>query len=368
VRSEGTPRAPRAGVALALALAWALLGGFSYRVAVPGRSFSFPRDHASHPDFKTEWWYYTGHLAGERGGEYGYQVTFFRVGVRDRQDPASGKPLFSDLYMAHFALSDKRSKRFRFFERAQRGFPEKAGASADAYRVWIESWKAYGSGGSHFIEVDAGEHRLKLELKPLKPPVLHGENGFSRKGEGEGNASYYYSLTRLRAEGELVVGGTRERVSGQSWMDHEFGTHQLAEDQVGWDWFSVQLDDRSEIMLYLMRRKDGSVDRHSSGTLVDPSGRASRLGLGDFRVEVSRRWKSPRSGAVYPMRWRVTLPRHGIELEIVPFFEDQELDTAKSTRVVYWEGAAEVSGKVKGRPVRGLAYVEMTGYAGKLRI
>lgn len=354
---------------LSFAIVLFLASSFTYQVALPGRKLSFPRDHFCHPDFKTEWWYYTGHFETESGKKYGYQVTFFRFGLKDRQkEIQDNPPLFTDLYLAHFALSDKQEKKFYFRERANRGYGNKAGAAVDRYLVWNEDWKVEGKEKSHFIEIRDRETTLSLRLTPLKPPVLHGEAGLSQKGEGEGRASYYYSLARLKTEGEIELSGKREKVQGLSWMDHEFGSNQLREDQVGWDWFSIQLDNNAEVMLYLIRRKDGSPDPYSSGTLVDADGKTRHLELKEFRVEVLERWKSPKSGGDYPMRWKVTVPSEGLELEIAPFFPAQELDTRKSTRVTYWEGAAQVSGTIKGKTVQGLGYVEMTGYAGKLRV
>lgn len=367
------------------------LTSFTYQAALPGRKFSFPRDHFSHPDFKTEWWYYTGHLETERGREYGYQVTFFRFGLRDRQKketgnqprselphrgepfgPGSGRglvePLFTDLYMAHFAVSDIGEKKFFFRERANRGYEDKAGASTSRYLVWNEDWKVKKEDGSHVIEVKDRDKILRLTLTPLKPPVLHGEEGLSQKGQGRGHASYYYSLTRLDTEGELEIAGKKEKVRGLSWMDHEFGSNQLREDQVGWDWFSIQLNNRTEIMLYLIRRKDGTTDPYSSGTLVYENGKSRHLELDDFRVEVLDRWQSPKSGGNYPMRWQIEIPDEKIDLEIIPFFPGQELDTKKSTRVTYWEGAVQVRGAFRGKAVGGQGYVEMTGYVGRLKM
>jgi predicted secreted hydrolase len=210
--------------------------------------------------------------------------------------------------------------------------------------------------------------QLRLSVKSQKPPVLHGQNGLSQKGEGEGRASYYYSLTRMQTEGDLTINGKKEKVRGLSWMDHEFGSNQLAENQVGWDWFSIQLDNQTELMLYLIRHKDGSPDPYSSGTLVKADGTTKHLALKDFRIEALDRWKSPKSRATYPMKWKVTIPAEKIELEINPAFVDQELVTNRSTRVTYWEGAAQVRGNFHGKPIEGRGYVEMTGYAGKLTL
>lgn len=342
---------------------------FSYRLALPNRKISFPQDHFSHPDFRTEWWYYTGHLETDGGRRYGYQVTFFRYGLRDRQNPQSETPpMFTELYMAHFALSDKKAKRFVFRERVNRGHHGKAGASATRYLVWNEDWKVELKGKSHMITVKDRDRVLRLRLTPLKPPVLHGQNGLSQKGEGVGRASHYYSLTRLRTEGEIEIGGQREKVRGLSWMDHEFGSDQLGDDQVGWDWFSLQLGNQAELMLYLIRRKDDSADAFSSGTLVYKDGTTRHLPLGEFRVQVLNEWKSPRSGSTYPMGWQISIPAEDINLEVVPEFPAQELDTRKSTRVTYWEGAVQVQGAFKTESVEGVGYVEMTGYASRLKL
>ena len=371
---------------LALIAVFILTTGFTYQLALPGRKLIFPADHYSHPDFKTEWWYYTGHLETQSGRRYGYQVTFFRFGLRDRQKDSKEAPLFNELYMAHFALSDIGAKKFTFRERINRGIAgnagvrgiagkagvrgngDKAGAATDRFQVWNEDWKVAGDEKNHVIQVNDRGTQLRLGLRSMKAPVLHGQNGLSRKGEGEGRASYYYSLTRMDTDGELTIDGKSEKVRGVTWMDHEFGSNQLRDDQVGWDWFSIQLDNQTELMLYLMRRKDGSVDPYSSGTLVSADGVSKNLSLKDYRIEVLQRWKSPTSGATYPIKWKVTVPSEAIELDIAPAFPEQELITHRSTRVTYWEGAAQIRGTARGKPVGGNGYVEMTGYAGKLTL
>lgn len=359
----------RRTVLLGLIAIFLMASSFSYQLALPGRSLSFPQDHFSHPDFRTEWWYYTGHFETESGRSFGYQVTFFRYGLRDRQDAQGAiPPMFTDLHMAHFALSDKKAKKFVFQERVNRGQHGKAGASTTRFLVWNEDWKLELKDKSHVITVKDRHRVLTLRLTPVKPPVLHGLNGLSRKGEGKGRASYYYSLTRMKTEGEIELNGQRERLRGLSWMDHEFGSDQLGEPQVGWDWFSLQLENRTEIMLYLIRRKDGSVDVYSSGTLVREDGTARRLRLNDFQVQATGRWTSPQSGATYPMGWTIHIPDENIRLNLDPFFPDQELETKKSTRVTYWEGAVQVRGRFGGQSIGGLGYVEMTGYAGRLKL
>ena len=359
-RGESLPRTRSGGESKQV------VSGFTYQLALPGRKLSFPADHSSHPDFKTEWWYYTGQLQTDAGKRYGYQVTFFRFGIRDRQQDMKEKPLFTDLYMAHFALSDIAARKFIYRERINRGYGARAGAATDRYLVWNEDWKVEGDAKNHRILVRDRGTTLSLSLRSLKPPVLHGDNGHSQKGEGEGRASYYYSLTRMETAGELTLDGKTETVRGLSWMDHEFGSNQLRHDQVGWDWFSIQLDNRTELMLYLMRRKDGSVDPYSSGTLVSVDGTTRHFALKDFRIEVLDRWKSLTSGATYPMQWKVSIPSEQMELEINPAFPEQELITRRSTRVTYWEGTVGVKGTDKNAQVTGNGYVEMTGYAAKL--
>jgi predicted secreted hydrolase len=344
----------------------ALAPAASFRLALPGYQFSFPRDHYSHEEFRTEWWYYTGHLRAASGGEYGYQLTFFRSALAEaRANPSRWAA--RNLYLAHFAISDVGRRRFTYAERVSRERLGQAGAREDAFRVWNGDWEASGDGTTQRLRARDGSLGLDLTLAPVKPPVVHGENGVSRKGEGRGHASHYYSLTRLESRGSLTLAGRELAVSGQSWMDHEFGSTQLGPGQVGWDWFSLQLDDGTELMLYLIRLADGSADPHSAGTWVGPQGAARHLGRSEFAVEVLDRWRSPRGGTLYPMRWRVSVPSLDLRLTVTPAFPEQELDTAKSTQVVYWEGAARVQGTTAGRPVEGRAYVEMTGYAGPFR-
>jgi predicted secreted hydrolase len=337
-----------------------------FRQALPGFAFSFPRDHSSHDEFRTEWWYYTGHLRTERGREYGYQVTFFRSGLAEAQTNPS-RWAAKNLYLAHFAISDLSRKRLRYFERIQRAGLGQAGAGEKEFRVWVGDWEVAGSGTTQRLRAKDGGLGLDLILVAQKPPVIHGEKGVSQKGEGRGHASHYYSLTRLKTEGALTIHGQVAPVSGLSWMDHEFGSTQLAPDQVGWDWFSLQLEDGTELMLYLIRKADGRPDPYSAGTWVGADGRPLRLGLSDFSVDVLDRWKSPRGKAVYPMKWRLRVPRLGLELTVTPAFPDQELDTAKSTRVIYWEGAVSAEGTIHGRPATARGYVEMTGYAEPFR-
>ncbi|MBI2821714.1 MAG: carotenoid 1,2-hydratase, partial [Acidobacteria bacterium] len=247
-----------------------------YRRALAGYIFEFPRDHGAHPDFKLEWWYYTGHLESETGRRFGYELVFFRSGTdRDYANPSRWK--IRNLYMAHFAVTDIASRRFRYFEKLNRSGPGIAGAETASLRVWNENWSARLQDGAMRLRAAAGGVELALELRPQKPPVIHGRDGISRKGAGPGQASHYYSLTRLKSQGTVTVDGRVFQVMGQSWMDHEFGTNQLAPEQVGWDWFSLQLESGEELMLYRLRHRDGSIDPHSSGTMVLSTGKTVHL-------------------------------------------------------------------------------------------
>jgi predicted secreted hydrolase len=336
-----------------------------WRLAVEPRRFTFPRDHAAHPEYRTEWWYYTGHL--EAGGRrFGYQVTFFRAGLDRARERSRSAWAPHTLHFAHFALTDETRGRFRFHDVMRRPALGLAGADTARYHVWVEgsSARLLPDGRAHRVVAVAPEFSLALDLAPLKPPVLHGERGLSRKSSGWGNASHYYSLTRMATSGTLEAGAESLAVTGESWMDHEFGTSQLAEDQVGWDWFSLQLDDGRELMLYVLRRKDGGIEPLSSGTLVGAAGSWRHLERREFAIEAIGRWTSPASGARYPHGWIVRVPGEGLELEVTPTVRDQELRADASGGIVYWEGSARVRGTSRGRAVAGRGYVELTGYAG----
>ena len=355
----------------ALLASWGLtfppaLTAEEFRQALPGYAFSFPRDHYAHEDFRTEWWYYTGHLATTGGAEYGYQVTFFRSGLTEARNNPS-RWAAKNLYLAHFAVSDLGRRDFRYFERVNRAGLGQAGADETAFRVWVGDWEVQGDGMRQRLAAKDGDFGVDLRLESRKPPVIHGENGVSQKGAGRGHASHYYSLTRLATDGTLTVRGKTLRVVGTSWMDHEFGSTQLAPDQIGWDWFSLQFADGTEVMLYNIRKADGRPDPYSAGTWVGPDGRTVRLKQSDFTITVLDRWVSPRTKGTYPMKWRLDAPTIGLDVTVTPAFPDQELDTAKSTQVRYWEGAVRGAGSVSGRPARATGYVEMTGYAGAFR-
>lgn len=338
-----------------------------YRLAVPPYAMTFPRDHASHPDYAVEWWYYTGHLAsGAR--RFGYELTFFRVGLTP---PAARKPGASawrahDVLFAHLALTDEGAGRFRHVERTSRPTLRLAGADSARYRTWIGDWSVAlaPDGHTHELTADSPEFALALDVRPTKPAAIHGEGGVSQKTAGEGNASHYYSLTRCDTRGRLVVAGDTLAVTGTSWMDHEWGSGRLTSAHAGWDWFSVQLDDGRELMLYRLRLKSGAPEPLSAGTVIERDGRTRPLRLADFDVTATGRWKSPATGADYPSGWRVRVPSEALDLTLEPTVKAQELIAHTMGGVVYWEGSCRVRGTSRGTPVTGKSYVELTGYTG----
>jgi predicted secreted hydrolase len=311
----------------------------------------------AHPDFQTEWWYYTGHLRAEDGRSYGFELTFFRVGIR-RGAPSRSAWALRDVYFAHFTITDEARRRFLVADAINRGALGMAGAEAKRYRVWIDEWEASLEGETHHLRATHPEWSLDLKLRSAKPPVIHGRDGISRKAAGPGHASHYYSLTRLRGGGLLRLGKERLAVTGQAWMDHEWGSNQLTPEQVGWDWFSLQLDDGRELMLYLMRRRDGGVDPVSSGTLIEADGRSRHLPLDAFYTRASGEWRSRRTGGRYPSGWSVQVPDANLDLVVTPVLPDQEVVTSGGAGVTYWEGAVRVRGSQTG-----VGYVELTGYA-----
>jgi predicted secreted hydrolase len=341
--------------------------GAAWKEAARGRPVVLPADHASHPDYKIEWWYYTGNLDAADGRRFGYQLTFFRIGV----DPAPVNPsrwAVRDLFMVHLALTDVNGKRYQFADRMNRSGPGWAGASIDRYRVWNEDWEAgLESPGVHRLSAATDQFGVDLSVTESRPPVLHGDRGYSQKGSSAGNASHYYSFTRMATRGSVILDGQRIDVTGQTWMDHEFGTSFLEKTQVGWDWFSIQLSDGRDLMIFQLRQADGSVDPRSSGTLVNPDGTYTpvRLETG-FRLEPGRTWTSRASGGRYPVAWRVLVPGASLDLAVAAALDDQELRTEQSTGVTYWEGAIDVTGSSQGRPVTGRGYLEMTGYSGQV--
>lgn len=341
-----------------------------WRQAQAGYQYSFPRDHASHPDYKIEWWYYTGNVKAADGRRFGYQLTFFRVGIA--HTPANpSKWAVRDLFMTHLAVSDEKGQRYRYAEKLTRGGPGLAGAKSDTYHTWNEDWSAGLQGTQHQIRAAGEKAGVDFTLEEGKAPAINGINGISQKGSKPGNASHYYSLTRMPTKGTLTIDGERFSVTGESWMDHEFGTSFLEPEQRGWDWLSIQLSDNRELMLYQLRRADGSRDPRSSGTLIDANGKTTHLSNNDFTLTPGKATFTSKNGAVYPIEWTVAIPSQQIELRVTTPIADQELSLVGSTGVAYWEGMIDVTGlQASGPPgrqeIRGVGYLEMTGYHGSL--
>ncbi len=319
------------------------------------RAIEFPSDHGPHPGYRTEWWYYTGNVSSQDGRRFGYQLTFFRTELRADTTAAATDSAWNtnQLYMAHFAVTDPTGNRFAASERFSRGAAGLAGAQSMPFRIWLEDWSTSGPTADS-VRLRAGGESLSIDLRLMrvKPVVLHGDGGLDVKGPEPGNASYYYSMTRLATNGTIAMDGAAYEVSGWSWMDHEWSTSALGENQVGWDWFSLQLDDGREIMYYQLRLDDGGVSEFSSGSLIDLQGDVTPLAWGDVLLEPSRYWRNPESGYAYPVAWRFQVPDQNVDLRLEALMDDQELAAV----VTYWEGAVRIEGTSTG-----YGYAELTG-------
>ena len=348
-----------------------------FKLAVPPYTYQFPRDHNSHPAYATEWWYYTGHLQSKDGRKFGYQLTWFRTALAPTIDRKS-KWAARDLMFAHFALTDEKGQTFYFTDRIGRANLGMNGADTDSKtpRIWCGDWalrfggktgetqQIRARGQSDARATNGQDFALDLKQIALKSATIHGENGVSQKSAGKGRASHYYSFTRLQTSGTIVVGNERLSVTGQSWFDHEYGSNQMDASQVGWDWFSLQLSDGRELMVYRLRLKNGKTEPLSSGTLVEKNGKPRHLKLADFRLTPLSNWKSAATGATYPAKWRIDLPREKMSLTVTPTVANQELRPSRTgANLAYWEGSVTASGTLKGRAIGGAGYLEMTGYA-----
>ena len=349
--------------ALALLLLIAVLPvAAEYQQALPGYHYEFPRDHFDHPDYRTEWWYYTGNLKAADGHRFGFELTLFRQGV-NREGQRTGDWDLRDLYLAHLALSDLDGGHFYHTERLNRAGPGLAGASLQLQRVWNGNWQVQWTTGQQALQAITDDYALRLVMTSRKPPVIHGKDGISLKGGGAGNASHYISFTRLVTSGTIELNGKSYAVDGTSWMDHEFFSSGLDKDEVGWDWLSLQLADDTELMLYRLRHRDGSVDPFSSGTYVDANGKSTFLSVRDFSMTpTGETYRSPVTKAIYPIAWRVTIPSLRLELQLKTPLASQELSSGSSAGLSYWEGAIDISGRRGGVPITGVGYLEMTGY------
>ena len=325
------------------------------------RPFSFPGDHASHPEYRSEWWYFTGNLASEEGHQYGFELTFFRFALAPAVVERRSEWGTNQAWMAHLSLTDENQNRFVATERFSREALGLAGSTLGPFKLHIEDWSAESGGSELFpLRLRAADEdgEIDLTLVPLKGPVAQGEDGFDRKGPEDGNASHYYSFTRLRTEGQFRVGDQEVSVTGLSWMDREWGTSALSDDLDGWDWFSLQLSDGRDLMYYRLRTSDGETSPFSGGSIVDTEGNRTALAADDVSLQILDYWQSDVTGSRYPVSWSLSIPKWQLGLEVRPLIQHQELDLA----VRYWEGAIIAEGTELSPDVNGRGYLELTGY------
>ena len=321
------------------------------------RTFEFPRDHGPHPEFATEWWYFTGNLRSMRGERFGYQLTLFRIGLEPGAAAEGSTWRAHQLYMGHLAISDIERQQHLSAERFSRAAAGLAGAQANPLRIWLGPWSINGSSEQTFpLTLSASSNDFSIDLRLRaghKPLVLQGDRGLSQKSAAAGNASYYYSYTRLPTSGKIRLQDRVIEVEGNSWFDREWSSSALASDQAGWDWFSLQLENGQDLMFYQMRGKDGQPQEFSQGVLIDQQGRVQKLSLSNTRLTAVDSWTSP-EGTQYPIGWQMQIPQHAININIEAAIADQEM----SHTVRYWEGAITVSGSHDG-----VGYLELSGYS-----
>ena len=368
-------------------------GGFAR--AFRSREFEFPQDHLAHPEFKHEWWYLTGNLSTSTGDRMGYQLTLFRIGLKPEEKIIKTKDYVSSvtepsdtqrqsnwrsnhIYMGHLAITDVTNQKFYHYEKFSRGvmglagseliktgIQQQNGAEATAINIWLEDWTISSHGETTFplsVKAKKGDVAIELTLDPVKPVVYHGYEGLSQRGRKQGNASYYYSITRLDSKGKISIKDQTFNVTGSSWFDREWSTSTLEKQQVGWDWFALQLNDGRDFMFYKLRRNDNSMDRYSNGTIVYKNGETQYLNVEDVDLEETDFWQSPHSNVSYPSAWKIKIPKENLELTVEPFMLDQE----NNLTVRYWEGTVKVTGIQHNdrnkEQVSGFGYVELAGY------
>ena len=333
-------------------------------------NLEFPEDHGAHPDYRTEWWYYTGNLRSEKGDPYGFQLTFFRSRISSPKDEKkwpskSSAWRVSQVYLAHAAVTDIAAQRHLHAEDIARGALGMAGViqSHQHTKIFLKNWSTQIEKDRQRLKVNAADFSYELSFKPAKPLVLHGDRGYDRKGSTPDRASCYYSFTRLKGQGTITIGGNTVAVTGLAWMDHEVSTALLEPGITGWDWFGLQLSDYSEIMVYLLRTEKGKLHPASSGTYIDADGRAHQITSQEIVVDVLDTWQSKQSQGRYPSKWRMQIKPLELDVTISSNLPDQEMRTLNSTGVTYWEGSVSIEGKKNKHPVKGEGYAELTGYA-----
>lgn len=323
---------------------------------------TFPDAFGAHSAYQTEWWYYTGNVQTEEGRAFGFQFTIFRRSLSAKEAQRTSSFAANDIYMAHFTVTDAAEGQFYENERFQRGGAGVAGAQAEPYQVWLDDWGVEERApGRYQMRAQAEEVAIDFTLNALKAPALHGNQGLSQKSEESGNASYYYSQSRLETSGTVTVKGQAYEVTGLSWKDHEYGTSSLADNAIGWDWFSLQLSDGRELMYFQIRTEDGAIEPASSGSLILEDGSIQPLRRDDVQLKVLDQWTSPTTGGVYPTTWQLTIASQQIDLTITALIPNQELNVS----IVYWEGAVSATGNAADRSITARGYVELTGYAGQ---
>jgi predicted secreted hydrolase len=323
------------------------------RVTGP-RPLVFPEDAGPHDNFRTEWWYYTGNLTTDTGRHFGYQLTFFRQALSCGPVTGTSRWRTRQLYLAHFAITDTQNRRFHSFSRMNRQSLNIAGTRSHPFTVWLDDWQVADTGNGLAMEAVANNISLSFTLVQTKPLILQGDRGYSPKGPGEGNASYYFSLPRLDTRGVIGIGKNRFEVKGSSWFDHEWSTTVIGEDIQGWDWFSAHLEDGRDLMVCRIRKADGMPNGFGFGSISLADGTYAILSETDFTLTPKSHWKSPDTGARYPVNWRIQIPAHDLDLTVIPVINHQEHTHA----FAYWEGAMRFTGD----NVRGMGYLEMTGY------
>lgn len=339
----------------------------AFAKAIDPHEFIFPKDHGPHKEFKTEWWYYTGNLEAETGEEFGYQITIFRNGLMPESSNSSPKTnswQSKQIYMAHFAISDISKHHFYSYEKFSRDAAGLAGANAEPYNVWLKDWsiKSFDnkSGDTYPVLITAkeGDVDLQLELEPVKPITLQGNKGLSQKTQGLGNASYYYSISRLASLGNIRIKDKSFKVKGYSWLDREWSTSSLGDSLVGWDWFALQLSNNIEIMYYRLRDSDGSTDPYSKGVIIDSEGQKHSFSHKDIKLNEKSHFHSTYSDSNYPISWGMEISKLKLKINIKAAVKDQEHHNAYP----YYEGAVKIDGSFDNEKIDGKGYMELVGY------
>lgn len=352
-------------LALLCLLSVGLAHGGDYAHARAGYRYEFPRDHGSHPDFRTEWWYFTGNVADAKGERFGFKLTFFRNRMAPPGADTPASPLAAtQVYLSHFAVTAIDRGAHANFERIGRAALGQGHASETDFDVACQEWHARRLADDTFVlSARDGDTAIELSLAPQRPFTIHGRDGVHVKAAVESQASHYISFTRMETSGTIVWNGIPHAVRGSGWMDHEFGSDQLATTESGWDWFGLQLDNGDDLMVYQLRTPEGTAKPDFHGTIVRADGSTAPLLSGSYTIEATRRWRSPHTGGDYPIAWRIAIPSEAITLEVEATVADQEMRNPRSTGFAYWEGAVTVRGTKNGAAIAGRGYAELVGYA-----